>query len=81
MHLKPAQLSIKHTAEHLDCSTPKVWQLVKTGELKVVGSKTKRWVTMASIEAYLAKLHQQAADDAAAEYSRPAKASAVYPEA
>jgi hypothetical protein len=79
MHLKPAQLSIKHTAEHLDCSTPKVWQLVKTGELKVVGSKTKRWVTMASIEAFLAKLHAER--QPRAECSRPAKASVQQPRA
>jgi hypothetical protein len=78
----PAQLSIKHTAEYLDYSVPRVWELIKERELDTVAEKagSKRWVIMASIERYRAKLHQ-AADDAAAEYSRSAKASAVHPEA
>jgi hypothetical protein len=33
----PAQLSIKHTAEYLDYSVPKIWQLIGTKELEVVG--------------------------------------------
>jgi hypothetical protein len=57
----PAQLSIKHTAEYLDYSVPKIWQLIAAKELEVVGSKNKRWVIMESIERYRAKLHQQAA--------------------
>jgi hypothetical protein len=59
----PAQLSIKHTAEYLDYSVPRVWDLIKERELETVADKAggKRWVIMESIERHRAKLHQQAA--------------------
>jgi hypothetical protein len=74
----PAQLSIKHTAEYLDYSVPRVWELIKDRELETVADKagSKRWVIMESIERYRAKLKEQA-QGAAAQYSRQSISSPV----
>lgn len=60
--LKPLIVSVKQARQLLgNLSHQKFWRLVREGHFELLGSKAKRYVTMASIEAYVAKMERYVA--------------------
>jgi hypothetical protein len=52
--IKPLVLSVRDGRKFLGNIGPnKFWDLVKRGELELIGSEHKRWVTVASCERYV----------------------------
>jgi hypothetical protein len=52
--LRPLLVSVRQARELLGgCANNRIWKLIKDGELEVVGTERKRWVSFASIEAYV----------------------------
>jgi hypothetical protein len=59
VYVKPARLSIQGTADYLGSGERHIWDLIKAGELEVVGTRRKRWVITASADAYVARQPRQ----------------------
>jgi len=60
--LQPLIVSVKKARELLGgCGNNQFWALVKAGEFEVMGTPRKRWITIASLEAYVARQVKAAA--------------------
>lgn len=58
---KPLIVSTREARRLLaDMGKNKFWRLAKEGEFDLVGTRAKRFVTMASLEAYLQRLREAA---------------------
>jgi hypothetical protein len=56
-HLKPLIVSVKQARLLLgNISHQKFWQLAREGHFELLGTKAKRYVSMASIEGYVARM-------------------------
>ena len=55
VYVKPARMSIQRTADYLGSGERHIWDLIKAGELEVVGTRRKRWIITSSIDAYIAR--------------------------
>ncbi len=70
--LKPLLVSVREARRLLgDISNNRIWALIRTGELQIVGSRRKRWVVLASINAHV----EQMVASALADHSTQAKRS------
>jgi len=55
VYVRPARMSIRQIADYLGSGERQIWDLIKAGELEVVGTRRKRWVITASADAYVAR--------------------------
>ena len=55
VYVRPARMSIQRTADYLGSGERHIWDLIKAGELEVVGTPRKRWIITSSIDAYIAR--------------------------
>lgn len=59
--LKPLLVSVREARRLLGgCGNNRFWDLVKTGQIELVGSSRKRWVPTASLEALIERMREEA---------------------
>lgn len=59
--LKPLLVSVREARRLLGgCGNNRFWDLVKAGEIELVGSSRKRWVPIASLEALIERMREDA---------------------
>lgn len=55
-NLKPLLVSMKEAQRYIAVGRNKLWKLAKQGEIEIVGSETKRYAVVASLDAYVARM-------------------------
>jgi|HubBroStandDraft_6_1064221.scaffolds.fasta_scaffold2139372_1 hypothetical protein len=76
-NLRPLLVSVRKARELLGgCGHNKFWALVKVGEIELIGSSRKRWVTLASLDAYVARQLKVAKAEGPSTGPRTAKVAA-----
>lgn len=76
-NLRPLLVSVRQARQILGgCGNNKFWALVKAGEIELIGSARKRWVTVASLDAYVARQLEVAKAEGPSPGPRTARISA-----